>query len=110
MRALQALLALSSLLLLVYTGWVWVELGPNFLPAYLQGFSGVSWQGQFNLDFTVYLLLSGLWVAWRHRFSPLGIALGALALLGGLCLFGPYLLWASARADSVTGLLLGERA
>jgi len=29
----------------------------------------MQWPGQFNLDFMCMLLLAGLWVSWRHRFS-----------------------------------------
>ena len=40
----------------------------------------MTWAGQFNMDFTCFLLLSGLWLAWRHAFSPSGIVLGVVGL------------------------------
>ena len=47
----------------------------------------MNWQGQFNLDFFMFLLMSGSWIAWRNRFSPSGIGLG----IGGVFLGAPYL-------------------
>ncbi len=110
MRALQAFLTLSTLALVAYTGVAMVNEGISFLPAYAAGVAGMGWHGQFTLDFTVYLALSGLWVAWRHRFSGQGLALAVIVSLGGLCLMGPYLLWASFKSQSAAALLLGERA
>lgn len=110
MRLLQGLLAVGTLAVLCYTGLVMLEYGANFWPTYLSGIAGMGWQGQFNLDFSIYLGLSGLWVAWRHRFSAPGVLVGLIASVGGLCFFGPYLLWASFQAESLEGLLLGERA
>ncbi|MEM7546536.1 MAG: hypothetical protein AAF367_13445 [Pseudomonadota bacterium] len=43
-----------------------------------------NWRGQFNLDFLVYLILSGLWVAWRGGFSGQSIALGFMASVLGM--------------------------
>ena len=110
MRALQAFLALRTLALVAYTGFAMLNEGISFLPAYAAGVAGMGWHGQFTLDFTVYLALSGLWVAWRHRFSGKGFALAVIVSLGGLCLMGPYLLWASFTSQDVEALLLGERA
>ena len=53
-------------------------------------------------------LLAVLWVAWRHRFSGAGLALGLLALFGGAFFLTAYLLVASVRAKGdATVLLLG---
>jgi hypothetical protein len=84
--------------------------GISFLPTYVAGVAGLGWPGQFTLDFTVYPALTGAWVAWRHRFSGMGFGLAILVSLCGLCLLGPYLLWASFKSESVEALLLGERA
>ena len=55
------------------------------------------------------VLLAALWVAWRHDFTPGGIALGLLALFGAVMLL-PYLLWATANAaGDVRVLTLGRR-
>ncbi|MFY0729680.1 hypothetical protein [Pseudomonas sp. NFX15] len=43
----------------------------------------LSWRSQFNVDFLVHLVLFSAWVAWRHRFSALGIVLSISCVLGG---------------------------
>ena len=68
------------------------------------------WSGQFNLDFMMYLILSALWIAWRHEFSSAGITLAALASVGGMLFFAVYLLVQIGRADGdMAALLLGRR-
>ena len=57
------------------------------LPSFFGEMSKMNWQGQFNLDFFMFLLMSGSWIAWRNRFSPSGIGLG----IGGVFLGAPYL-------------------
>jgi hypothetical protein len=47
--------------------------GWDFLNSFLQTCQKPGWNAQFLADFSCYLLLSGLWLMWRHRFSPLGI-------------------------------------
>ena len=56
-----------------------------------------------------YLILSGLWIAWRHRFSTTGIVLGLIASVLGILFFAPYLLFVSILADGDTKkIVLGE--
>ena len=55
--------------------------------------------------FFAYLVLSALWIACRHRFSPGGIGLAVLAVVGGGLALLVYLFWASMDARS---LLLGR--
>ena len=83
-----------------------LSLFPNFFGEIRQ----LSWQGQFNLDFFTFLLLSGFWLVWRNQFSPLGFALG----LGGVLLGAPYLalylLYLSYLTNGdVPKMLLGAR-
>ena len=81
---------------------------PNLFPAFCGAISGGGWQGQFNLDFAFMLTLSGLYVGWRHRFTPAGLALGLLAFLGGAMFLSVYLLVQSFRCDGdVRKLLVG---
>jgi hypothetical protein len=55
------------------------------------------------------LLLCGLWISWRHRFTAAGLGLGLLAVLGGALFLSAYLLHASLRVGGdVRALLLGE--
>jgi len=81
----------------------------GLLPVFFGDMAAMGWPGQFNLDFLCMLVLSGLWVAWRHRFSGLGIALGLLACFGGAFFLTAYLFVVSfaARGD-MQELLLGK--
>ncbi|HGJ8973811.1 TPA: hypothetical protein ACJX8E_004243 [Pseudomonas aeruginosa] len=62
------------------------------------GIQALSWRAQFNLDFLAHLALFGLWLAWRHRFKPAGLALGLACVLGGGAFSLAYLLCASITA------------
>ena len=57
--------------------------GMGLLDVFFGDIAAMGWPGQFNLDFMGMLTLSAPWVAWRHRFSSAGLALGVLALFGG---------------------------
>ena len=94
----------------LYTAVVIANHGLNLLPVFFGDMAALAWPGQFNLDFMCMLGLSGLWVAWRHRFSGAGIALGVLAFFGGALFLSVYLLVESFRAQgNVAALLLGQR-
>lgn len=72
----------------VYTAPVVADYGlVTLLPSFFGEMNKMNWQGQFILDFFTFLLMSGLWIAWRNRFSPTGIMLG----IGGVFLGAPYL-------------------
>ena len=108
MLAFRVLLASMAGTALVYTGVVGATQGWNFMPVFFMDIFAMTWPGQFNLDFSCLLLLSGLWLAWRHQFSSLGIALGVLAMVGGSPLLCTYLFIASIQAKGdVKVLLLG---
>lgn len=93
-----------------YTGVVMSRHGGDFISLFFGEIVRMTWVGQFNLDFLCMLLLSALWVAWRHRFSAAGIGLAGLALLGGTPFLCIYLLVESARSGGDVGaLLLGSR-
>ena len=98
--------------LTVYTLIVGMNHGWDLLPVFFSNITEMTWSGQFNLDFMTFLGLSGLWVAWRHRFTGGGIALGVVAFFGGMLFLAPYLLWASAqsRGDATILLISKERA
>lgn len=91
----------------VYTAPILVA-EPNLFPAFFGAISGGGWQGQFNLDFVFMLSLSGLYVAWRHRFTPAGLLLGFVAFNGGALFLSLYLFVQSFRCDGdVRRLLVG---
>ena len=91
-----------------YTLIVGLNHGWNLLPIFFGDMLAMTWPGQFNADFMSFLMLSGLWIAWRHQFSPGGLALGVLGIFGGMMVLAPYLLYASYQASGdVRVLLLG---
>ena len=92
------------------TGVVVANHGLDLLPVFFGDMTKLAWPGQFNLDFTCMLALSGLWVAWRHRFGAAGVVLGLAAFFGGALFLSAYLLVESFRADGDIGALLLGRA
>lgn len=110
MALFRAYLVVVLAILTAYTLVVGWNHGWNLLPVFFSDLAAMTWPGQFNLDFMTFLGLSALWVAWRHGFSAVGIALGVVAFCGGMMFLAPYLLWASARAGrDARILLMGER-
>ncbi len=109
MSAFRTLLLAMMIGILGYTGVVVLKHGWNLFPVFLGDMAAMGWAGQFNFDFMCFLVLSGLWLAWRHHFSHGGIALGVLGFFGGIMVLAPYLLIAGFKADGdMRTLLLGE--
>lgn len=107
---LQTILIAFFLLVLGYTLAVALPNNFDLLTPFLNNITTISWSGQFNLDFSAYLTLSGLWIMYRHQFSGSGIVLGLAAMVLGILLFAPYVLFQlrEAKGDIPT-LLLGKR-
>ena len=104
----RALLLLILLVVSGYTVIVIANYGWNFLPTAFDDMLAMTWQKQFNLDFMGYLILSAVWTAWRHHFSPIGLLLGVLAFFGGMIFLTVYLLVASFQVKGdVKALMLG---
>jgi len=109
MSLFRGYLVVVLVVLTGYTVAVGVSHGWNLLPIFFAQVAEMTWPGQFNLDFLTFLSLSGLWVAWRHRFSLGGLGLGLVAFFGGMMFLAPYLLYTSVRAGGdAEVLLLGE--
>ena len=109
MRAFRFLLAMMMVGILGITGVVGYRHGWNLPPIFFGDMASLNWPGQFNFDFMCFLMLSGLWLAWRHHFSPGGLLLGFLGVLGRIMLLAPYLLFASFKVNGdVKVLLLGK--
>ena len=109
MTAFRIFLAMVIACLSTYTVVVGINHGWNLLPIFFSNIAAMTWSGQFNLDFTTFLALSGLWLAWRHHFSAGGLALGVLGFFGGMMVLAPYLLYASYKANGdLRVLLLGN--
>ncbi len=109
MNLFRLFLATCLIVVLGYTSVTVANHGMTLMSVFFGDMTKMAWPGQFDLDFMTLLLLSGLWVSWRHSFSPSGLALGVLAVFGGMMFLSIYLLIQSfsTRGD-VKALLLGE--
>ena len=108
MNACRMFLVAAFLVIAGYTLVVIASHGLNLLPVFFGDMTKMQWPGQFNLDFMCMLLLSGLWVSWRHRFSFPGVVLGLVAVFGGALFLSAYLLVESFRTKGdMRKLLLG---
>ena len=109
MTMFRALLITIFVSIAVYTGSVIASHGMDFLPVFFGDMMKKEWSGQFNLDFMCMLILSGLWVAWRHHFTLAGLALGFAASSFGAPFLSAYLLIASFQTKGdMKVILLGE--
>lgn len=108
MQGFKWLVAAMVAVIWIYSGVVIWREGLDFFSPFFGAILEVDWPGQFAMDFLLYLLLSALWVAWRHGFGGAGIALG-FAMFFGAVVFLPYLLIVAVKAggDPVV-FLIGE--
>jgi hypothetical protein len=110
MGAFRAWLVLILVVVGGYTALVIRDHGINLYPQFFGDMAKLGWPGQFNLDFLFMLSLSGLWVAWRNRFSGAGLALGFAAFNLGAPFLAAYLLWLLSRTKGdVSEALLGPQ-
>jgi hypothetical protein len=109
MTAFRVLLVAIFATIVVYTSLVIANHGLGLLSIFLGDMQKMGWPGQFNLDFVGFLLLSGFWLAWRHHFSPLGLALGVFGFFGGAPVLTAYLFITSFTVNGdVRALLMGH--
>ncbi len=109
MKAFRILLLVSWVLLATYTALVIADSGWGLFGVFFGDMRALGWPGQFNLDFTILLALSGLWVAWRHGFSGAGLLLGLTAFVGGALFLTAYVFVVSTVAKGdVKEVLLGR--
>ena len=109
MIVFRAFLVLIIVSVGAYTGVVISRHGLDLFSVFFGDMAQLAWPGQFNLDFMCMLALSGVWVAYRHRFSALGLALGVCGFFAGAPILSAYLLVESFRTKGdVSSLLLGE--
>lgn len=108
MPIFRAYVAILFVTIVIYTAIVMSIHGADFLPDFLAAVTAITWAGQFNMDFMIYLGISAIWIAWRHRFTPAGLALGLCGLVGGALFLLPYLFIVAGKAKGdATTLLLG---
>lgn len=109
MTAFRVFLVTIFVVISVYTAFVVAQHGANLFAVFFGDMALVGWAGQFNLDFMCMLMLSGLWVAWRHEFSAAGLSLAVPAFLGGATFLSVYLFIVTAQAKGdMRQVLLGK--
>lgn len=111
MPKFRLLLLAITVVIVVLTIAAVANEGWNLLPHFFGPIFALTWQGQFNADFTTYLILSGLWMAWRGGFTTGCIALGLVAPPLGILFFAPYLVFLIGKSGGdPKKLLLGVHA
>jgi hypothetical protein len=109
-RIFKALLAVQTLSLFVYTIVAFNNDGYNLFHIFLSNIQSLNWNGQFNSDFSCYLILSGLWISWRNHFTPSSILLGIVAMILGIIIFAPYLLYLLTKENGdLKKVLIGNQ-
>jgi hypothetical protein len=107
---LKTLLIVQTIGLLIYTVFSYQKEGANLLKAFTNNILLLSWSGQFNLDFLCYLTLSGFWIMWRNKFTIKSIFTGLIAMVLGIVMFAPYLLWLINKENGdIKRVLVGDK-
>lgn len=107
---LKGLLIVQTLGVLIYTVIAIKNDRGNFLIRAQEFVLSLKWIGQFTLDFNCYLVLSALWIAWRNKFSGQSIAVAIMAMILGILVFAPYLLYLiSVEKGNLKTVLIGKR-
>jgi hypothetical protein len=107
---LKALLVTQTIMVLIYTYVAFQHEGANLFQIFFSNIQTFGWNGQFNLDFSCYLTLSGIWLMWRDKFSTISIVLGMVAMIMGIIVFAPYLLWLLIQENgNIKKVLIGDR-
>ena len=111
MTGFRLLLILFLVVIAVYTGFTMAMHGMNFLSVAISLALSGTWPGQFAVDFSMYLILSALWIAWRGGFGAASLLMAAVAGVLGMLVFAPYLLWCLHKSNGdIRHVLLGVHA
>jgi hypothetical protein len=93
LTAIKLLLLAQTLAILIYTYLAVRNEGWGLLDQVTKNLLEMGWNGQFNLDFASYLLLSAVWILWRNAYSASSFILALMAATIGILFFAPYLLF-----------------
>jgi hypothetical protein len=111
MTGFRYILIGMTMLIVLFTVAAIADGGIDLITPFLTPILALNWQGQFNIDFSCYLVLSGIWMAWRGGFSSGSIALGVVTPPLGILFFAPYLLYLVGKTKGdPRRLLLGVHA
>ena len=104
------LLVAQTIVLLVYTFFAFQNEGVRLFQIFIANIASLNWNGQFNLDFSCYLIVSGVWIMWRSKFENTSIAVGLTAMIFGIIVFAPYLLYLLKKENGeLKKVLIGNR-
>lgn len=107
---LKGLLIVQTVGLLAYTFIAMQNDGINFIERTQEFVLSMKWMGQFTLDFNCYLMLSALWIMWRSTFTAKSIAMALAAMVLGIVVFAPYLLYLLIKEKGdLKAVLIGNR-
>ncbi|GGD79698.1 hypothetical protein GCM10011514_49610 [Emticicia aquatilis] len=107
---LKSILTVQTIVLVVFTALVINNEGWTLFQIFINNITSIGWNGQFNLDFSCYLLLSGIWILWRNKYSLSSIIFAPVATIIGIIAFAPYLLYLLAiEKGDIRKVLLGDR-
>lgn len=105
-----AVLVVQTIAVLIYTFFAYKAEGADLFGVFITNIKSVSWNGQFNLDFSCYLLLSAIWIVWRNKFAPSSFFIAIAAMIIGIMIFAPYLIWLTVKEKgNFKAVLIGER-
>jgi hypothetical protein len=106
----KILLIVQTIGLLAYTFFAFQTEGADLFSVFTNNVLSLNWSGQFNLDFLCYLTLSGFWIMWRNKFTIKSVLLGLVAMVLGIVMFAPYLLWLTNKENGdIKRVLIGDR-
>lgn len=109
-QSLIFLLLVQTIALLTYTALAIESEGANFAQVFISNISSFTWNGQFNLDFACYLMLSAIWIIWRGNNSTTSILSAIAAMVLGIVFFAPYLILLTIQAKgNIKTVLIGHR-
>jgi hypothetical protein len=110
MTLLKSLLIIQTIALVVYTAYAVKHEGWTLFQIFTGNITSFNWNGQFNLDFSCYLTLSGIWITWRNKFSLSSIVIAVIAMIIGIMAFAPYFLYLLTKEKGdIKKVLLGEQ-
>lgn len=111
MNQIRNALIVMTVAIVFLTITAMIDGGLNLITPFFEPIIAMTWQGQFNFDFACYLVLSGIWMAWRGGFSGGSIALGVLAPPLGIFFLAPYLIYLIGKSNGdPRRLVLGVHA
>jgi hypothetical protein len=109
MKTFRFFLIVVFATVIAYTFNVGNTHGWSFLSLFFNDIKTMNWAGQFNVDFSFFLIFTGLWIAWRNKFNVTGIGLGLFTLVGGIPFVCVYLFVLSLKDNTtIKEMLIGE--